>query len=194
MRYSSAEKSFLLTIALNSIYSGLEYGKPARPDKGSCTVRLKEKRASFVTLEHGNELRGCIGTLEARTSLVESIAENTYAAAFSDPRFPVLTTSEVDKLTIQISVLSTPQPVTVASEQELLTLMNPGEAGWVLQEKGNRGTFLPSVWSELGEPLDFLQHLKIKAGLPPDYWSGSIEFWRYITVSFSAPVVEIKHL
>lgn len=191
MSYSSDEKSVLLAIALESIKSGLDHGKPVRLNIGDYSTHLSAQRASFVTLNHGAALRGCIGTLEARTSLVESVADNAWAAAFRDPRFPVLTVSEVSDLSIQVSVLSPLTPVTPASEQALLTRMIPGEAGWVLQEDGNRGTFLPAVWSSLGEPAEFLRQLKIKAGLSPDYWSDTLEIWRYTTDSFSAAVADI---
>jgi len=191
MSYSSDEKSVLLAIALESIKSGLDHGKPLRLNIGDYSARLSAQRASFVTLNHGEALRGCIGTLEARTSLVESVADNAWAAAFRDPRFAGLTASEVSDLSIQVSVLSPLKPVTPASEQELLTRMIPGEAGWVLQEEDNRGTFLPAVWSSLGEPAEFLRQLKIKAGLSPDYWSDSLKIWRYTTESFSAAVADI---
>ena len=191
MSYSSDEKSVLLAIALKSIKSGLDHGKPLRLNIGDYSARLSAQRASFVTLNHGEALRGCIGTLEARTSLVESVADNAWAAAFRDPRFAGLTASEVSDLSIQVSVLSPLKPVTPASEQELLTRMIPGEAGWVLQEEDNRGTFLPAVWSSLGEPAEFLRQLKIKAGLSPDYWSGTLRIWRYTTESFSAAVADI---
>jgi AmmeMemoRadiSam system protein A len=191
MSCNSDEKSVLLATALDSIRHGLEYGAPARLNIGDYSTRLSAQRASFVTLNHGEALRGCIGTLEARTSLIESVAENAWAAAFRDPRFAALTESEVSCLSIHVSVLSPLQPVTVTSEQELLTRMVPGEAGWVMQEDGNRGTFLPVVWSSLGEPAEFLRHLKIKAGLSPDYWSDTLEIWRYTTDSFSAPVADI---
>jgi AmmeMemoRadiSam system protein A len=191
MSYSSDKKSVLLAIALESIKSGLDHGKPLRLNIGDYSTRLRAQRASFVTLNHGEALRGCIGTLEARTSLVESVADNAWAAAFRDPRFPGLTASEVSDLSIQVSVLSPLQPVTLASEQELLTRMIPGEAGWMLQEEGNRGTFLPAVWSSLGEPAEFLRQLKIKAGLSPDYWSDTLKIWRYTTDSFSAAVADI---
>jgi len=185
------EKSVLLATALDSIRHGLEHGAPARLDSGDYSTRLSVQRASFVTLNHCGILRGCIGTLEARTSLIESVAENAWAAAFRDPRFSALTTSEVSDLSIQVSVLSPLQPVTATSEQELLARMVPGEAGWVMQEEAQRGTFLPIVWSSLGEPAEFLRQLKIKAGLSPDYWSDTLEIWRYTTDSFSATVADI---
>ncbi len=70
-------------------------------------------------------------------------------------------------------------------------MMVPGEAGWVMQEEGNRGTFLPVVWSALGDPAEFLRQLKSKAGLSPGYWSDTLEIWRYTTDSFSAAVTDI---
>ena len=191
MTYSGDEKSVLLVTALDSIRHGLEHGKPVRLDVVDYSTRLSAQRASFVTLNHGEVLRGCIGTLEARTSLIESVAENAWAAAFRDPRFAPLSEAEVNHLSLQVSILSPLQSVTVTSEQELLRMMVPGEAGWVMQEEGNRGTFLPAVWSSLGEPAEFLRHLKIKAGLSSDYWSDTLEFWRYTTDSFSAPVADI---
>ena len=193
MPYSHDEKSALLSIALASINSGLQQGRPVRLNLGDYPAALTAQCASFVTLLHGEALRGCIGTLEAQTCLVESVAENTWAAAFRDPRFPALTAAEVNELTLQISVLSPLIPVSVASEQELLANMVAADAGWVLQEQGNRGTFLPSVWSSLGDPAEFLRQLKIKAGLAPDYWSDTVEIWHYTTDSFSAAAIDIAH-
>jgi len=191
MSYSHDEQSTLLSIALDSINSGLHHGKPARLNSADYSTPLAAQRASFVTLKHGETLRGCIGTLEARTSLVESIADNAYAAAFSDPRFPALDATEVDGLTIEVSVLSPLEAVSVTSEQELLEKMIPGEAGWMLQEDGYRGTFLPTVWASLGEPVEFLRQLKMKAGLAPDYWSDALQIWRYTTESFAAAATAI---
>lgn len=191
MSYSRDEQSTLLSIALDSINSGLHHGKPARLNSADYPKPLAAQRASFVTLKHGETLRGCIGTLEARTSLVESIADNAYAAAFSDPRFPALDATEVDDLTIEVSVLSPLEAVSVTSEQELLKKMIPGEAGWMLQEDGYRGTFLPTVWASLGEPVEFLRQLKMKAGLAPDYWSDALQIWRYTTESFATAATAI---
>ena len=54
----------------------------------------------------------------------------------------------------------------------------------ILEEEPYRGTFLPSVWSSLPEPSEFVRHLKLKAGLSPDHWSDRIRFFRYETESF----------
>ena len=62
-------------------------GPPAVPPTGAwCDVPA----ATFVTLHRGDELHGCIGTLEPRRSLVRDVATNAVAAALRDPRAPFL--------------------------------------------------------------------------------------------------------
>jgi len=171
---------------MHSIQSGLQTGAVSLPDTSKQPAGLLKTRASFVTLKHAEQLRGCIGSLEARTSLVNSVAENAYAAAFRDPRFSPLTPPELTGLTINISVLGPLQTVRCTSEADLLQELRAGRDGWVLQEKGSKGTFLPSVWEALPEADRFLEQLKMKAGLSADYWSETLEIWRYTTESFSA--------
>jgi len=144
---------------------------------------LRAPRATFVTLHVGGELRGCIGTLEVRRTLVEDVAHNARAAAFEDPRFPPLAYAEFKRLDIHISVLSAPEPVAFASEEDLLRQLRPRVDGLILQAGLRRGTFLPSVWEQLPEPREFLRHLKRKAGLPADYWAADIRVSRYVTAS-----------
>ncbi|MFI3218892.1 MAG: AMMECR1 domain-containing protein, partial [Methylococcales bacterium] len=68
-----------------------------------------------------------------------------------------------------------------SSEQDLVSQIQPNIDGLILQEGHLRGTFLPSVWEQLPDPKQFLQHLKQKAGLPPDYWSNTVKIYRYTT-------------
>ena len=49
---------------------------------------------------------------------------------------------------------------------------------------GHRGTFLPSVWESLPDPEQFLAHLKLKAGLPGNYWDEHIRVSRFTTEAF----------
>ncbi|MCK5382961.1 MAG: AmmeMemoRadiSam system protein A [Gammaproteobacteria bacterium] len=190
MPCSATERATLLGVALKSIQSGLQTGTALKTDTDNYPHVLKETRATFVTLKHDDRLRGCIGSLEPCTRLVNSVAENAYAAAFRDPRFPVLTHPELHDLTIAISVLGPLQAVHCDSETDLLMELQARKHGWVIQEKGSRGTFLPSVWEALPDSQQFLEHLKMKAGLAADYWSDSIEIWQYSTESFSANAEE----
>lgn len=192
MEFSSDDQTLMLTTALTSIEQGLKTGRQDYHVPSGQTDEMSTPGASFVTLTSAAGLRGCIGSLEARTGLLEGVAENAYSAAFRDHRFPPLSADELPDLTIGISVLSPLVPVDCADEQELLSLMVPGEAGWVLEENYHRGTFLPTVWSSLDQPADFLRELKRKAGLPADYWSPTIKVWRYTTIAFSSSVADIR--
>ena len=192
MTYSKDNQALLLATALASIEQGLQTGRQDYSVPSGLAADMTAPAASFVTLTTPAGLRGCIGSLEARSGLLEGVAENAYSAAFRDHRFPPLSADELPYLTLEISVLSPLVPVDCADEQALLSLMIPGEAGWVLEENYHRGTFLPTVWSSLDKPADFLRELKRKAGLAPDYWSSSIKVWRYTTTAFSSPVAEIR--
>ena len=117
--------------------------------------------------------------------LIEDVAENAWAAAFRDPRFAPLSQAEFPRLEIHISILSPPQAMSYSSQQDLLTQIRPGIDGLILEEGYRRGTFLPSVWESLPEAADFLSHLKLKAGLPANYWSDKIKVSRYTSESIS---------
>jgi len=172
----------LLELAGKSIRQGLSGSRlPVR--EADYPESLRVRRATFVTLNIERALRGCIGTLEARQTLVEDVAQNAYSAAFQDPRFPALTWPEFERLHIHISILSPPEPMQFSSEKDLLAQLRPNVDGLIIEEGFYRGTFLPSVWEQLPEPSDFLRHLKQKAGMRPDHWSDRIIVRRYVAES-----------
>lgn len=179
MSLNNGHRQQLLAIAKRSIEHGLQTGKPLAINLADFPAELAELRATFVTLEKNHQLRGCIGMLEALRPLAEDIAKNAYSAAFNDPRFPPLQAGELDGLDIHLSILTPAEPVSFSSEQDLLTQLQPGIDGLILEEGHRRGTFLPSVWESLPEPEQFLRHLKQKAGLPADYWSDTLKVYRY---------------
>lgn len=176
---SAEEQNFLLTLARESIEFGLHSDRPVAVDLDRLPAALKVKRATFVTLHKGAALRGCIGCLEAYRPLAEDIAANAYAAAFRDPRFPPVAADEVAGLKIHLSLLTPAEPLSFRSEADLLRQVLPGTDGLILEEGSRRGTFLPAVWETLREPREFLRHLKMKAGLPADYWSDQLRVYRY---------------
>jgi AmmeMemoRadiSam system protein A len=179
MSLNKALQQRLLELAKRSIQHGLKTGAPLKINLPEYPEELTEKRATFVTLQIHHQLRGCIGSLEAVRPLAEDIAENAYAAAFNDPRFPPLQAYELDDLEIHLSLLTPAEPVSFTSEQDLISQLQPGIDGLILEKGRRRGTFLPSVWEQLPEPEQFLRHLKQKAGLPLDYWSKNIRIYRY---------------
>ena len=180
-KYNEENRKQLLNLAKESIQHGLDTGRPLKIDIDQYPPELTKPCATFVTLKKQGQLRGCIGMLEAVRPLAQDIAENAFSAAFRDPRFPPLEKDELDLLEIHLSILSHPEPVTFASEQDLLTQVRPGIDGLILEEGSRRGTFLPSVWQSLPDTRQFLRHLKQKAGLPADYWSDSLKVFRYTT-------------
>lgn len=180
-RFSDADRQALLRIAADSIRYGLTHGRPLPVVVERQPAALRAPGAAFVTLEKAGQLRGCIGTLEAHQPLAADVAENAFNAAFRDPRFPPVREEELDTLEIHISVLTPPEPLSFTSEADLLAQLRPHRDGVILQDGWHRGTFLPSVWDSLPQPREFLTHLKLKAGLPPDYWSATLRAWRYGT-------------
>lgn len=179
--FSPEERESLLKVAQDAIEQGLQYGAPGSLELTRFSPALQATLASFVTLKLDDQLRGCIGSLEALRPLVEDVNENAYAAAFRDPRFPPMTAYELEELRISISVLTTPQLINFDSEQDLLAQLRPGVDGLILEAGHRRGTFLPAVWESLPDAADFLRHLKSKAGLFPDYWSAEVKVYRYRT-------------
>lgn len=177
--FTDSQKETLLSLARASIQHGLETGRPLAVNPNDYEPVLSEQGACFVTLQINHELRGCIGTLEAYRPLIEDVADNAFAAAFRDPRFPRLGMDEYDALHYHISILNKPVPMSFSSEQDLLQQIRPGIDGLVLHDSFNKGTFLPSVWESLPDPESFLSHLKMKAGLPANYWSDTLQVERY---------------
>ena len=183
---TAKEKQQLYSIAALSIRHGLEEGTVLKTKSEDLQGVLGENGAAFVTIRKLTKLRGCIGSLEANRPLAIDVLENAYAAAFKDARFPFLRLEEWKDLDIKISVLSRAVPIEFHSEKELIAQLHPGIDGLILTEGSQRGTFLPSVWSDLSNPDTFLEHLKKKAKLPADYWSDTIRVERYQTIEFGA--------
>lgn len=183
--FTDAQRQVLLRIAHQSIEQGLRTGLPLAVTPAEYEPALVQCRGAFVTLYVRDELHGCIGTIEASRPLVTEVARCAFAAAFEDPRFDVLTAEDVAWVDIHISVLSSPAPMAVLDEADLLRQLRPGIDGLVLDDpvSGRRGTFLPAVWEKLPDPRDFLTQLKLKAGFPADDWSSTLRFARYTAES-----------
>ena len=132
--------------------------------------KLQEIGASFVTLTIGGQLRGCIGSLEARVSLIEDVRTHAIHAAFEDYRFPPVGAEEVEKISIEISRLTAPEPLVYERPVDLPGLLHPHIDGVILKDGSRRATFLPQVWEQLPEPKLFLGHLCEKMGASKRFW------------------------
>lgn len=176
----------LLALARNAI--GERFGRPPRPVEA--LPQLDERGAVFVTLSKDGALRGCIGSLEAQRSLREDVGANAVAAAFGDPRFPPLSAEEFEgsdggeRVHIEVSLLGAAEPIDAGDgkgtdEAAALARLRPRVDGVILSYGGRRATFLPQVWDALPDPERFMAQLKMKAGLPPDFWDERIRLARY---------------
>lgn len=170
----------LLPIARAAIARELGLNGAAREDE----PWLREPGATFVTLTQGEALRGCIGTLQAHRPLLDDVKANAVAAAFRDPRFQPLTSQEFERTQVEVSLLSALERVAVETEQDAIAKIRPGVDGVVLEYGYHRSTYLPQVWEDIPDVADFLAHLKLKAGLPPDFWSPELKLSRYTVSKF----------
>jgi AmmeMemoRadiSam system protein A len=173
----------LLALARGSIARA--FGQPDNADRSAPWLRAKG--ACFVTLTLGPKLRGCVGNIEARRPLLDEVTAVARAAAFDDPRFPSLSANELESTRIEVSLLSALEPLPVRSEDEVLGQIRPHVDGLVLEWGRHSGTFLPQVWTALPDTRDFLRQLKLKAGLPRDFWSDEIRLYRYQAAKWREP-------
>ena len=175
----------LLALARGALQEALGLAAESAPRADAAW--LDEPAASFVTLKIDGDLRGCIGSLAPHRPLVEDVRGNAVAAAFHDPRFPRLGADELDRVRIEVSVLSPLEPMACSDEADLLRRLRPGVDGLVLEHEGHRGTFLPAVWRQLPRPDQFLAQLKRKAGLSPDFWAPDVRVSRYTVDCWAEP-------
>lgn len=188
-RLSDSDRHFLLKTAMATLSDAAIKGGAAGNlvAQGPLSPVLTAHRATFVTLTHDNKLRGCVGSVVPQRPLAGDVFLNTIKAGFQDRRFGPLSQDELSGLTVSISILSHRREIRALKEQELLETLEPDRDGLILQDGEKSALFLPSVWSSLPDPLQFVRHLKAKAQLSPDHWSPTLKAFRFRTESFSAP-------
>ncbi|MFN8010275.1 MAG: AmmeMemoRadiSam system protein A [Holophagaceae bacterium] len=140
---------------------------------------LEEPGNTFVTVRVGGLLHGCVGTVSAPRPLAEDVPANARAAAFRDPRGRPLEPGDWRLTELEVSLLGPREPLLPASEDELRDQLRPGVDGLILEYGAWRGAFLPQVWEALPDPGIFLAQLKLKAGLPPDFWHPDLRASRF---------------
>lgn len=157
------EKKELLKIARASIEKRVKGER--LPEFTPLTERLKIPQGVFVTIKENHQLRGCIGYIAPVKPLYKAVSEMAIAAATSDPRFPPLQSSELKRISIEITVLSPLKRIEDPKEIEV------GKHGIVIKRGPYQGLLLPQVATEEGwDRQTFLAHTCLKAGLPSDAW------------------------
>lgn len=181
------ERRILLRLARSAITSELfRNAKVFRP--ASVSPVLSQKRGCFVTLHKKGNLRGCIGTIEPVTPLIECVEENALNAAFRDPRFPPLSKSELPKIDIEISILSVPTPVEFDDGEDLKRKIRPHRHGVIIAKGYRRATFLPQVWEQLPDTESFLNHLCLKGGMDRGAWKDKKTAVSIYTVEYFSEI------
>jgi AmmeMemoRadiSam system protein A len=160
--FSPAERSLLLRLAHDSILSALEDREISLDPP---TTHLAEPRGAFTSLYLYGALRGCVGYVLPISSVYRSVAETARAAAFEDIRFNAVKIEEAKNLTVELSILSPPQPIDAPESIEI------GRHGLLISMAGHRGLLLPQVSAEHHwDRITFLEQTCRKAGLPLDAW------------------------
>ncbi len=159
---SQEQKKELLVLARTTIENYVEKG--TMPKYIPTDPVLKEKCGAFVTIHNSGRLRGCIGMIEGRQPLTDTIIEMSIEASNNDPRFDPVEKEELKEIDIEISVLFPPRKIASYEEVEL------GKHGVIVKRGFASGVFLPQVATETGWSLDeFMSNLCAgKAGLPAD--------------------------
>lgn len=140
-----------------------------------------ENGAAFVTLEKNDNLRGCIGSIIAHRPLIQDLVTNAKNSAYADPRFNPVEKNEIKDLKIAVSLLSTPKPMKFKDEQDLLNQIRQNVDGIIIKDGRYQAVYLPSVWEQIPDKRQFLNTLKMKAGMSPDHFSKTFEAYRFET-------------
>lgn len=161
----------LLLLARASIADRL--GRPTAAMTGLDDPVFLEQRDVFVTLKKDDLLRGCIGSLQGRESILAGVRRNAVSAAFNDSRFTPLAAGEFDRIRISLSILTRPEILEYENAGDLPARLRKDIDGVIVRLGSAGATFLPQVWQLLPDPADFLSHLCLKAGLPDKAWQTS---------------------
>jgi len=162
-RFNDEERRQLLALARQAIAAHLACALLTLPEVAPA---LRWPGAAFVTLRRrgDDELRGCIGTVEARQPLVDAVVRMAVAAATQDLRFASVTAGELPSLALEISILGPAAPIAAQA-------VEPGVHGLIVRHGGRSGLLLPQVATDHGWDREtFLQCTCLKAGLPRDAW------------------------
>jgi AmmeMemoRadiSam system protein B/AmmeMemoRadiSam system protein A len=168
---SEEEQQVLFELAKTTLELYVKEEKVFEPDPEhfSKFPKLLEQRGTFVTLKKNGELRGCIGNLIGRQPVYVSVRDNAINAAVHDPRFPPVMKDELPEISLSISVLDMPRLLWVANAEEYLEKLTHQD-GVIIISGNHQSTYLPQVWEQIPNSVDFLSNLCIKGGARPDCW------------------------
>jgi uncharacterized protein len=170
--FSASDGSLLIGAARSAISGFLKARKVVVPPELLADPRFDQKLGCFVTLKQKTDhsLRGCIGFPEPTHKLHQALSMAAIYAATEDPRFPPITSDELEHLLLEVSLLTQPEMVPV-SPSERASVVKIGVDGLILKWAFGSGLLLPQVATEQNwNAREFLQNLSLKAGADPYQW------------------------
>ncbi|HBY56798.1 MAG TPA: AMMECR1 domain-containing protein [Candidatus Atribacteria bacterium] len=156
------KESAYVKLARETIENYVRFGKIISPPQDLPDEMINKKAGVFVSLKKKGNLRGCIGTfMPTQKNIAYEIIRNAISAAVDDPRFPPVTVSELNDLTISVDVLSSPEEVSDISK------LDPKKYGVIVSSGYKKGLLLPDLEGvdTVEEQIDIA---KRKAGIYPD--------------------------
>jgi uncharacterized protein (TIGR00296 family) len=170
-KLSDEDGAFLVRLARNAITSRIR-GESFRIITAPDSLRGL-RRGVFVTLNTYPELelRGCIGFPYPVKNFLDQVVDAAISAAFGDPRFTPLEEDELNRVVVEVSVLTLPEEIKTKDRRLLPSMIEIGRDGLIIESSLGAGLLLPQVPVEYGwDAEEFLTNLCFKAGLPPTYW------------------------
>jgi len=187
MALSIKQGEFLVRLSRDSIKYYIENLVPLRPPK-IIPDDLKKPKGAFCTLLSfpEGELRGCIGTIFPEKSLLETVIEVS-ASSTQDPRFFPVHPTELERLTVEVTVLSDLEKISVTEARDYLKQIVIGQDGLFIKKGYNSAVFLPQVPIEQGwDVKTYLCELCRKSGMDRDAWIVSpVEIYKFQAQIFS---------
>jgi AmmeMemoRadiSam system protein A len=167
-----SQKEALLELARGAVNAQVTGDPPVR----ATGIDLPAASGVFVTIKRGDELRGCLGTLESHGQLADDVVRCAADAASRDPRFERVAPPELPNLSLEVSVLGPLEAVDPAEAGAIVI----GRHGLVAEHGHRRGLLLPQVATERGWTVEeFLQQTCLNAGLSADAWRRGARIWRF---------------
>jgi AmmeMemoRadiSam system protein A len=133
------EEHPLVQLARQTITRYVRDGTIIEPPQ-ELSKEMKPCAGVFVSLHRHGELRGCIGTIEpVHENVAREVIYNAISAATRDPRFPALTSRELEGLEISVDVLTEPEQISSPDE------IDPRAYGVIVRSGRRRGLLLPDL-------------------------------------------------
>jgi uncharacterized protein (TIGR00296 family) len=149
-----------------------EYVKNKKIPSLDLKSNFSQNQGAFVTIHTfpRHDLRGCIGIPLPIMSLKDAIIEGAKSAT-QDPRFSPLEEKELDKIIVEVTILTRPEIIKINEPKDYLSKIEIGRDGLIVEQGFFKGLLLPQVPVEQGWNTEqFISHTCMKAGLMPDAW------------------------